>query len=376
MRNKEIELSQSQLRTPERVAVFGGAGNMGSLTTDLFRGLGFEPIVSDTRLPESPTPKEAVRDARVVFFSTPVEEIGKIIAETKDDFGADHVVIDNASSKRLVKEAFKLLDERGVSICSTHPLCKHDQPLHGQKVLIMEVGQNPIRARELAERLHRSAGMVTIPFSFENHDSSMLIPQLLPHVIMRAAAQELAERGVDMQALMGIATANAQLFNLSFWRTNVQAPEISATIIVNLLKDEEGLALVSGFRDTIDRMIRDREDAKALAQRFGEAVSLLDKNGLSARMNHTTTVVLERLANLEVGSLVLEVPEEANKPGLLRRILLPFEEQGINITATNDHLKEGKLRFEFGIDERTRDPVRLAKVAESLQELGYTVLQP
>jgi len=72
---------------------------------------------------------------------------------------------------------------------------------------------------------------------------------------------------------------------------------------------------------------------------------------------------------------VVEVPEEANKPGLLRRILLPFERHGINLTAINDHLEKGRLRFEFGIDERNRDPARLAKAVKSLQKLGCTVLK-
>ncbi len=118
-------------------AVIGGAGDMGQLTVDFFRGIGFEPIISDPKEPGSISLKEAIQRARIIFFSVPVEEIGKIVAETKNDFRANHIVIDNASSKRLVKEAFGLLDEKGVSIGSTHPLCKHDHPLHGQKELLM-----------------------------------------------------------------------------------------------------------------------------------------------------------------------------------------------------------------------------------------------
>lgn len=359
------------MREHERVAVIGGAGKWGNLATDLFRRIGYNPIVSDPRLPESPSPKEAIQQARIVFFSVlPLEEIDRIITETKDDFGADHIVIDNASLKKPLKNAFKLLEERGVSICSTHPLCKHDQPLHGQKALIMDVGQSPARAREISERLYQNAGMVTVPFPFDNHDKTMTIVQLVPHLVMRSVGEVLARNGADMRALLDIAPANFQLFNLGLWRTILQDPKISSTLIANLVREDEGLALAQGIKDAITRVIGEKDQA-ALTESFKTSSTLLDKEGLSQVMNQATTVILERLANLNVHSLVIEVSDD--KPGLLRQLLLPFEQAGISLTAIDSHKTQGKLRFEIGIDEKTRSPEKINEVIKALRSMGHTV---
>lgn len=359
------------MREKENVAIIGGAGNMGRLTANLFRDIGMFPVVSDPKIPESPTPKEAIRGTRIVFFSIlPFEEINRIVAETKDDFKADHIVLDNASLKKPLIEAFKLLNERGVSICSTHPLCKHDQPLHGQKVLIMDIGQNSAQAREIAERLYQNAGMVTIPFPLEKHDKTMTIFQLVPHLIMRVVGEILAKNGADMRALADIAPANFQLFNLSLWRTLVQDSRISATLIANLLKEDEGLVLANGIKEAIARVIEEKNE-RILSQAFEEAKSSLNKKNFGAEMNQTTTVVLERLANLRVRSLVIEVSND--RPGLLRQLLLPFEQAGISLTAIDSHKTQGRLRFEIGIDERTLTSKTLQDVTRVLQSIGCIV---
>lgn len=290
----------------EKVAIIGGAGNMGRLTADLFRKIGFEPIVSDPRLVGSLTAREAIQLSRIVFFSVfPLEEVDKIVVENSNDFVADHIVLDNASLKKPLLHAFKILDEKGVSICSTHPLCKHDQLLHGQKVLVMDAGSNPTRAREIAEHLHQNAGMITIPFSLENHDKTMTVLQLLPHLVMRSVGEVLAQSGADMKSLVDIAPANFQLFNLSLWRTLVQDPKISAIIITNLIKEDEGLALAQGIKDAIERMMAEK-DRDTLAESLRDSTMRLDKDGLGGVMNKTTSTVLEQLTSLRIGKLVGE----------------------------------------------------------------------
>lgn len=359
------------MKDNENVAIIGGAGNMGRLTADLFREIGFTPIISDPRLPESPTPKEAIGQSRVVFFSIlPFEEISKIIDETGDELSADHIVLDNASLKKPLRDAFEALDKKGISICSTHPLCKHDQPLHGQNALIMDFGKNSSQAREIAERLHQNAGMITIPFSFEDHDRAMTVLQLVPHLFMRSVGEVLAKSGVDMKALTEIAPANFQLFNLSLWRNLVQDPNISATIITNLLKEDAGKAIAQGIQDTIADIVAEH-DEKALAKRLDATASKLGRESLGSEMNQTTTTILERLANLKARSLVIEV--DGDKPGLLREILSPFEAEGVNITAIDSHKTAGKLRFEVGVDHKKEDAEKLQKVRDELKAIGYVV---
>lgn len=91
----------------EQVAVIGGEGDMGKLTVDLFKRIGFETVVSDTRNPSSPLPVDAINGGRVVFFSVPVEEIPKIIEATQGRIGPQHLVMDNATVKKTNRDYTK-----------------------------------------------------------------------------------------------------------------------------------------------------------------------------------------------------------------------------------------------------------------------------
>lgn len=354
-----------------QVAVFGGEGNMGKVTVELFQSLGYQAISPDLKNPDSLSPSEAVSSSRIVFFSVlPIEEITKIVEAAEDDFGPDHIVLDNASVKKPISESLKKLEAKGVSVCSTHPLCKHDQPLHGQKALILEVGRNARSARELAERLYQNAGMITVPLSFENHDRTMTVVQLVPHFVMRSVGRVLERAGVDMKTLREIAPANFQLFNLSLWRTLIQDPRISATIISNLLKNDEGQALATKIEAAVQEVVEAKDQAE-LAGLFEESYQVLNQGNLGSSMNEMTTTVLERLANLQVKSITVE--SKNDRPGLLRKLLLPFEESGINLTAIDSHKRKDGVKFEIGIDETTYTPEAMARIISSLEKIGCSV---
>lgn len=356
----------------DQVAVFGGEGNMGKVTVELFQNLGYRAICPDPKNPDSPKASEAIQSSKIVFFSVlPIEEIDGIIKEAEGLFKPEHIVLDNATIKKPLIEAYRRLEARGVSICSTHPLCKHDQPLHGQKALILDVGINAQRATELAERLYRNAGMVTIPLSFENHDQAMTIVQFVPHLVMRSIGRVLEKSGVDMKTLREIAPANFQLFNLSMWRTLVQDPRISATIIAGLLRDEEGQSLAEKIEKAIQDVIAVKNEQE-LASLFQETFLRLNQGNLGETMNEVTTTVLERLANLQVRSITIETRKD--EPGLLRRILLPFEEQGVSLTAIDSHKRKDGIRFEMGIDETTYTKEALLRIIDSLKNLDCSVV--
>lgn len=361
----------SERLQPNQVAVIGGEGNMGKVTVELFQSLGYQAISSDTKNPESPSIPDAISGSKIVFFSVlPVEEIERIVAEAEDVFTPEHIVMDNASVKKPLVDAFRKLEAKGVSICSTHPLCKHDQPLHGQKALILDVGSNSQQAVEIAERLYRNAGMVTIPLSFEDHDRTMTVVQLVPHLVMRSIGTALEKSGVDMQKLREIAPANFQLFNLSLWRTLVQDPRISATIVSNLARSEEGQLLAERIELAIAETLATKGQDE-LASIFEQAYSGLNQGGIGQTMNEATTTVLERLANLEVKSMIVEA--KGDRAGLLRDILLPFEEQGISLTAIDSHKLKDGIKFELGIDETTSTPESIMATVAALQKTGCSV---
>lgn len=354
-----------------RVAIIGGEGNMGKLTAELFQNLGYEALSVDPRNPESPTVQEAISQSRVVFFSVlPIENITAIIEENQNLL-IGHLVLDNASVKRPFASAYESLDAKGISVCSTHPMCKHDQPLHGQKALILEVGEHAEDARKLAEALYESAGMITVPLSFEQHDSSMTVVQLIPHLVMRSVGRVLEANGVDVRTLREIAPANFQLFNLSMWRTLIQDPLISASVITNLLKQPEGEKL-AGDLVSIIASVLEQKDRDALRDRLADSYEKINRNGFGATMNDVTTTVIERLANLDMKSIIIEA--DSDKVGLLRDVLLPFEENEISLTAIDSHKVKGKVRFEIGLDEMTSSSDQIVRVIEDLSSKGHTVI--
>lgn len=224
-----------------RVAIIGGDGAMGKMTDNLFRSIGYETVVSDIKKVHSPSPFEAIQGASTVFFSVlPIEEIPKIIDAVSDILTPQNIMLDNAGVKGPIEQTLVELDRRGLSVCSTHPLCRPDLELKKEKVLIMGVGNNSHRAKVLAERLYSSAEMEIVPFKFEEHDERMAISQLVPHLVMRTVAEVLSNSGLNISDLFSTATANFQLFLLSLARVEIQNPAISLQQINDLLKTDFG----------------------------------------------------------------------------------------------------------------------------------------
>lgn len=360
------------------VAIIGGLGRMGTVTRRLFQEAGHPVIISDVKDPATLSPREAIRQSGIVFFSVlPIENIEGIIRSTADVFDEEHRVLDNASLKNPLSQAYTMLDQQGVSICSTHPLCKEDQPLFGQNLLYAPFGQRPQEAVTVAEHVHQKAGMVLIPIDFDKHDSTMLYNQLLPHLVNRAVGHALAENGIDVKALLAISTANSQLFSLANWRTLGQPSEISAMLISNSLQTPEGQKVIQalvGSIGTIERHSAELEqesgEPKKLAETFSADVASLDRTGETrAAMNEASIIILQHLANLAKRSVIVETHEK-DRPGLLHELTGVIADNQINLNTALSQRIQGGFRFHLGIEdgELTTD------VVEQLERLGYHII--
>lgn len=353
------------------VAVIGGLGRMGVVTRRIFAEAGYTPIISDTKDSKTLPVREAILQSGIVFFSVlPIENIEGIIRLTADVFDESHRVLDNASWKGLLQQGYHILDQRGVSICSTHPLCKEDQPFFGQNVLIAPFGQRPQQATLLAEQVYQNAGMVLRPIDFDKHDSTMLYNQLLPHLINRAVGHALSQGGVDVETLLAISTANSQLFSLANWRTLGQPPEISAMLISNSLQTPEGQKVVQALIDAIGIIERQSTQPENLSGTFSEDIASLDPDGeTSAKMNEASIIILEHLANLAKRSFIVETHEE-DRPGLLHELTGVIADNQINLNTALSQRIEGGFRFHLGIEKGELT----SEVIEQLETLGYHVI--
>lgn len=356
-------------RDPNRVALIG-FGRMGPPTRRIFEEAGYSSIViSDIKDPKTLSAREAIEGAGIVFFSVfPIENIVKIIRATRDVFTAEHRVLDNASLKNPLGPGYEILDEKGVSICSTHPLCKEDQPFRGQNVVIAPFGHHPQQATIIAEKVYQEAGMVLTRLDFDRHDLTLAFNQFYPHLVNRAVTIALAENGVDVEALDRISTANSRLSSLAVWRTSVQPSEISAALIRGLLGQPEGQKIVSDLQNAIARIVEESQEPGRLEKTFAETVSLLDPTGqFRLVMNEETTTILERLANLKLQSVTLEIDARKNRVGLLYRMLGVFTRGEIDLSAIDSHTDGKVLRFAVGIKSGTLTP----KVIKGLKRLGF-----
>lgn len=353
------------------VAIIGGLGRMGIVTRRIFEEAGYASLISDIKDPTTLSAREAIRQSGIVFFSVlPIESIEGIIRSTTDVFDEAHRVLDNASWKGLLQQGYEILDQKGVSICSTHPLCKQDQPLFGQNVLIAPFGQRPQEATLLAEQVYQRAGMMLRSIDFGKHDLTMLYNQLLPQLANRAVGHTLAQSGVDVEALLAISTANSQLFSLANWRTLGQPSEISAMLISNSLRTPEGQSVAQALIDSIGAIKQQSVRQEELEATFSTDVASLDPTGETrAKMNEASIIILEHLANLAKRSFTVETHEK-DRPGLLHELSGVIASNQINLNTALSQRIEGGFRFHLGIEEGELTP----EVIEQLGKLGYTVL--
>jgi prephenate dehydrogenase len=353
----------------DTVAIIGGLGRMGQVTRDIFENAGYPTLVSDIKDPTTLPAREAIRNSRIVFFSVlPIEGITDIINSCSDVFNRGDVVMDNASVKNPLKTSYEALDQRGVSICSTHPLFKEDQPALGQNVLILPFGGQPQEATSIAEDVSGKAGMVLIRMDFDQHDKTSLFTQLVPHAINRTLGHLLATQNVDPQVLEAMATANSRLSSLAQWRTLVQPSEVSAMLISNLGALPEGQEVLEALRRSTDEITG---TSKADLERiFNDDVVKLDPTGqFRSNMNYTTTTILERLANLGLHSTTLEIDTTGDQPGLLAKMAGVLSKYGVNLNAVDSSHQGKVLKFALGIESGEITP----EVISELEGLGFQV---
>ena len=151
----------------------------------------------------------------------------------------------------------------------------------------------------------------------------------------------------------------------------VQSPELSASIIGSLMRQPTGIDIYARLVKRLSS-VYGQEDAEltTLFNRFYEKNPLSDPD--RERMNQQGIVTLERLANLERRSL--SILTEKDEVGMLRKILKPFEDLGINITAIDSHLFGKTLRFDIGYDAGVTE-AELQILEAEINKMGHRLVR-
>lgn len=352
------------------VAIFGGNGNMGKVMHTLFNNIGYQTIIVDPTLNNAVSIAEIIRHTKILYFSVfPIESIVKILNRYSRYLSSETIIIDNASLKNQLLKVYSELDLKKISICSSHPLVKHDQPFNGQTVLLMPIGENYSAAEKIALEVYNSVGMKCEYIDVREHDNIMTVMQLIPHIIMRSTARMFEICNIELTKIVKIAPANFQLFLLSMFRTITQDAKISAKIISSLSKSDESNKLLTTFVNALLE-IKDNTEEQTLAENFKKTFGKVSSDNLSKVMNEKTILALDRLTNLSTRSVIIRSKKDS--PGLLFRILKPFADNDINLNAIDSHKHNSDIRFEIGIDSTT-SKVSIDKVSAILRAEGYEV---
>ena len=99
------------------VGIVGGRGKTGSQFVKLFRGLGFEVIVSD--LKTKLTNSELIKKADIVVFSVPLHLSEKIMTEEISSSKKGQIVLDVSSLK---EKQVRALNKGKAEVLGMHPL--------------------------------------------------------------------------------------------------------------------------------------------------------------------------------------------------------------------------------------------------------------
>lgn len=289
----------------KNIAIYGGASGWGKALVEKVGPAFARTMVVDPKLGEhSAKPVEAAMNADVLFFSvTPDEVINDIYS---DIYGALHPaqsVMDNATIKRNIAGTLQQMDELGLSVCSTHPMCRSDLPTCGQNALVMPIGEHARRATEEATAIYGKLDMNVHEIPFTRHEDIVTgIVQQLPHTMSRAMLHALVsilkEEGLRITDLTKIGTASLTVHEIAFGRIGIQRPEISAKIIDEGRKTETGQRILEELLNALQQMQTATRDQ--LTELFLQDIAVLEKdNEWQESAAIRSNAVLQCLADLQ-----------------------------------------------------------------------------
>jgi prephenate dehydrogenase len=366
---------------PISCVIFGGKGRWGKRICEATESLGYRVEVVEE---DDYSPKRAVSTAQnndVIFFSTPDDKIKGILLDIRRTLGKSKMVIDCATNKSDFANELKQIASEGTSVCSTHPMVNPQSPIRGHNVILMSVGDHHEPATQIARQIFvETMGMMPSELEFSQHGDTMVILQMVPHLIQRMLIDALG-KGIDLKEmsidrLSSLAPANYLLAELGFGRVAWQRSNDSAGIIAENLHTPFGKRILGGIQSTLGKIMAAGEDRKELTDLFEEGVRRLDPEGnWREEMHRKTDVALNRLGNLRKRSYVVDAP---NKKAILRDILSVLADFEIDMTALDSQViykddGSSSARFEIGITDASQ--VDFESLKGSLEKIGV-ILHP
>ncbi len=190
--------------------IIGGNGRMGRWFARFLLGQGFHVTIADPG--GAPGNLEHVQDwtlaidrADLVVVATPLRASAAILGQMVT-LAPPGLVIDIASLKSPLIEPLINLADRGVAVCSTHPMFGPDaRLLSGRQVLLMPVADNR-QALARAEALFKATEAHLIELTLDEHDRRIAWILGLSHAINLLFADTLTRSGLSLDKLGPLAS--------------------------------------------------------------------------------------------------------------------------------------------------------------------------
>ena len=189
--------------------VIGGAGLLGGWLVGFLDSQGYVVSVADpavdTKLPRSYSAwRDGPLDAELIVVSTPPRASAAILEELAER-RVPGLVFDVGSIKSPLIPALRRAAERGLNVCSVHPMFGPDtQLLSGRHVLLMDVGCRS--AVDQAGALFVDTMAEVVEVALEEHDRLMALVLGLSHALNIAFFTALVRSGIEADQLAGISS--------------------------------------------------------------------------------------------------------------------------------------------------------------------------
>ncbi len=256
---------------PRRITVIGGSGKMGAWLCHFFDSQGHRvmvnDIVSSTSFPYENDLKRSVSQADIVVLATPIdaakEMLDKVLA-----LKPKGTIMDIVSIKAPIQSALKGAAEKGLKVCSLHPMFGPDTTsLIYQNLLICDCGSKEGVAE--AHALFDYTGVEVHDIKVEEHDRLMSYVLGMSHALNIAFFDALASSGLELKELEQAASTTFRNQKCTSIRVANENPELYYQIQhVN-----------PHTKETLDLLVSSIEQirAAAMAQESDDFVRIMER---------------------------------------------------------------------------------------------------
>jgi chorismate mutase/prephenate dehydrogenase len=279
---------------PKRIALIGGAGQMGELLARMFRELGHDVRIADVATTLSAP--QAARDADVVVVSVPIEVTEQVIRDIGPHLRPDALLMDITSIKQGPLNA--MLEATQASVIGTHPMFGPGvHSLQGQRVVLCP-GRGEAWQKWLTAVLVGRGLQVTVTTA-EQHDRAMALVQVLTHFQTQVLGLALSRLKIPLAESLTF-TSPAYLMELYVAaRHFAQAPELYGPIEMLNPMTQTITATFRAAADEVSEILRVRDQQRFNAM-FDEVRAFF--GDFTAEALEQSSFLIDRLVERTLGA--------------------------------------------------------------------------